>query len=50
MGIRRNVVVPVVLALGTAASTLAVTVAPAVATQASSVQVVAMSPQFTYHG
>ena len=50
MGIRRRIVIPVILALGTVASTVTVAAVPA----ASSAPVVAvashMSPQFTYDG
>ena len=54
MGIRRRIVIPVILALGTAASSLAVSAAPLAAAQASSAPAVAvashMSPAYFYHG
>ena len=50
MGIKRTIIIPVMLALGTVASTVTVAAVPA----ASSAPVVAvashMSPQFTYQG
>jgi len=54
MGIRRRIVIPVILALGTAASSLAVSAVPLAAVQASSTPAVAVgshiSPQFEYEG
>lgn len=54
MGIRRRIVIPVILALGTAASSLAVSALPLPAIQASSAPVAAaashMSPDFYYYG
>ena len=54
MGIRRRIVVPVILALGTAASSLAVSAVPLAAAQVSSAPAVAvashMSPDFLYYG
>ena len=54
MGIRRRIVVPVILALGAAASSLAVSAVPIAATQASSAPAVAVashsSPAILYHG
>jgi len=54
MGMRRRIVIPVILALGTAASSLAVSAMPLAAAQASSAPAVAvashMSPDFFYRG
>ena len=54
MGIRRRIVLPVILALGTAASSLAVTAVPLAAVQASGTPAVAVAsqvkPDFYYHG
>lgn len=54
MGIRRRIVIPVILALGTAASSLAVSAAPVAGAQASSAPVVAvashMRPAIFYEG
>jgi hypothetical protein len=54
MGIRRRIVIPVILALGTAASSLAVSAVSVAGAQASSAAVVAVashaSPDFFYHG
>ena len=45
MGIRRRIVIPVILALGTAASSLAVSAVPLAADQASSTPAVAVASQ-----
>jgi hypothetical protein len=54
MGIRRRIVIPVILALGTAASSLAVSALPLAATQASSAPAVAMAshvrPDYLLYG
>lgn len=54
MGIRRRIVIPVILALGTAGSSLAVSAVPVAGAQASSASVVAvashMKPALFYHG
>ena len=54
MGIRRHIVIPVILALSAAASSLAVSAAPLAAVQASSTPAVAvtlhMSPAIHYYG
>ena len=54
MGIRRRIVIPVILALGAAASSLAVSAVPLAAAQASSAPAVAvashMSPAILYWG
>ncbi len=54
MGIRRRIVIPIILALGTAASALAVSGVPLTAVQASSTPAVAvashMSPDYFYEG
>ena len=54
MGIRRRIVIPVILALGTAASSLAVSAVPLAAAQASSAPAVAVAsrvhPAILYQG
>ena len=54
MGIRRRIVIPVILALGTAASSLAVTAVPLAAVQASSAPAVAVAahvrPDILFYG
>ncbi len=54
MVIRRTVLIPIILALSAAGSTLAVSAVPAVAAQAPSSHVAAtasyMKPAFLYHG
>jgi hypothetical protein len=45
MGIRRRIVIPVILALGTAASSLAVSAAPVAGAQAPSAPAVAVASQ-----
>ncbi len=54
MGIRRRIIVPVILALGAAASSLAVSAVPLAGAQASSVPAVAMashvSPDYYLYG
>jgi hypothetical protein len=54
MGIRRTIIVPIILAVSTAASILAGSAVPVAAAQASSAQVLAVAshahPDFVYHG
>ncbi len=54
MNIRRRIVIPIILAIGTAASSLAVSAVPLTAVQASSTPAVAvashMRPDFYYEG
>ena len=50
MGIRRRIVIPVILALGTAASTLAVSVAPAASSAPAVAMASQMHPSFYYEG
>jgi hypothetical protein len=54
MGIRRRIVIPAILALGAAASSLAVSVVPLAAVQASNTPAVAVTshvrPAVYYHG
>jgi hypothetical protein len=54
MGIRRRIVIPVILALGTAASSLAVSAVPVAGAQASSAPAVAVAshvrPDYFYEG
>jgi hypothetical protein len=50
MRIRRAVIIPAILALGAAGSILAGSAAPAVAAQAPSAHVLAMSPEVLHSG
>ena len=49
MRIKRTVIIPAILALSTGGSILAGSVAPLMATQASTVSVVAAAPATWYH-
>ncbi len=50
MRIKRNIIIPAILALSTGGSILAGSVAPLMATQASTTSVVAMAPATWMHG
>jgi hypothetical protein len=50
MRIKRSIIVPALLMLSAAGSTAAASAVPLAVAQASSTQVVAMAPQFVYHG
>jgi hypothetical protein len=50
MRIKRSIIIPAIMMLSAAGSTLAVSAVPLAAAQASSTQVLAVAPQFVYHG
>ena len=50
MSIRRTIIIPVILALGTVASTVTVSALPAASSAPAVAAASHMSPQFTYRG